>query len=357
MIITRTPFRFTLGGGGTDLPSYYSRFGGLICSAAIDKYMFIAVNRPIVDDLVRVKYSSSETVQDVSELKHELAKAALQHLGIQNAIEIISMADIPAGTGLGSSSCYMVGLLNALYELKRDKRGVGEVAETACHLEMDVLKKPIGKQDQYVAAYGGLPILEIDRSGKVTARQARIEAVTLDELNRNTLIFYTGTTRAADEILRHQDTAVKTDDAKVTDSLHQIKEIGYRIIEALETGNLDRFGLLMDQHWEMKKRLSSKIADERLHRIYDEAKRNGALGGKVTGAGGGGFFVFYTNNRHHQLRRAMAGQGLRELRYRFDMEGSRVMVNLSDSRIRYDGNFETLLEGARRPDLGLSGSC
>jgi len=357
MIITRTPFRFTLGGGGTDLPSYYSRFGGLIFSAAIDKYMFIAVNRPIVDDLVRVKYSSSETVEQVSDLKHELAKAALQHLGLQNAVEIISMADIPAGTGLGSSSCYMVGLLNALYELKRDHRSVGEVAETACHLEMDVLKKPVGKQDQYVAAFGGLPILEIEKNGQVRVRQAKIDWATLDELNRNTLIFYTGNTRSADEILRHQDSAVKAEDHRVTDSLHQIKEIGYEIIEALETGNLDRFGLLMDQHWEMKKRLSTKIADERLHRIYEEAKKNGALGGKVTGAGGGGFFVFYTNNRHHQLRRCMASEGLRELRYRFDMEGSRVLVNLSDSRARYEGNLESFTQIPRLPDLGISGTC
>ncbi len=333
MIITRTPFRFTLGGGGTDLPSYYSKYGGLVFSAAIDKYMFINLNRPIVDDLVRVKYSKSETVEKVTDLQHELARAALQHVGIENAIEIISMADIPAGTGLGSSSCYVVGLLNALYALKKDQRSVPELAETACHLEMNVLKKAIGKQDQYVAAFGGLPIIEIATDGSVKVRQARMDFALLDELNRNTLIFYTGKTRSADEILKDQDSAVKKDDTQVTDSLHRIKEIGYEIIEALETGNLDRFGLLMDIHWETKKKLSSKIANEQLNKIYDLAKENGALGGKVTGAGGGGFFVFYTNNRHHQLRRVMHEAGLRELRYRFDTEGSRVMVNLSDSRI------------------------
>lgn len=360
MIITRTPFRFTLGGGGTDLPSYYSRFGGLIFAAAIDKYMFISVNRPIVDDLVRVKYSSSEQVESVSELRHELAKAALDHVGIPNAIEIISMADIPAGTGLGSSSCYMVGLLNALYALKRDYRSVTDIAEAACHLEMNVLNKAVGKQDQYLAALGGLPILEIEKDGKVRVRQARIDYVTMDELNRNTLIFYTGTTRNADDILRHQDQSVKNDVTAVTESLHLIKEIGYEIIEALETGNLDRFGLLMDEHWEAKKRLSTKIADERLHRIYDVAKQNGALGGKITGAGGGGFFVFYTNNRHHQLRRAMQSEGLRELRYRFDTEGSRILVNLSDSRGRYETSFnsERLAESPfpRNHDLGNPGT-
>jgi D-glycero-alpha-D-manno-heptose-7-phosphate kinase len=356
MIITRTPFRFTLGGGGTDLPSYYTRFGGMVFTAAIDKYMFIAVNRPIVDDLVRVKYSKSEMVKNVTELQHELAKAALEYVGIENAVEIISMADIPAGTGLGSSSCYVVGLLNALYALKRDQRNTEEIAQIACHLEMDVLKKPIGKQDQYIASYGGLPVLDISKEGKVSVRQARIDFATLDELNRNTLIFYTGMTRTADEILKHQDNAVKTDNAKVTDSLHHIKELGYQILEALETGNLDRFGLLMHEHWEHKKKLSSKIADERLHQIYDIARANGALGGKVTGAGGGGFFVFYTNNRHHQLRTAMAKAGLRELRYRFDTEGSKILVNLSDSRGRYESLTEHFY-APRMPDLGLPGSC
>jgi D-glycero-alpha-D-manno-heptose-7-phosphate kinase len=336
MIITRTPFRFTLGGGGTDLPSYYSKFGGFIFSAAIDKYMFIAVNRPIVDDLVRVKYSNSEMVEKVSELHHEIARVALQKVGVPNAIEIISMADIPAGTGLGSSSCYLVGLLNALYALKRDARSVAEIAEIACHLEMEVLQKPVGKQDQYLAAYGGLPVLDIDRDGKVKVRQANIDFVTLDELNRNTLIFYTGKTRSADEILRHQDQSVKKEDAGVTDSLHQIKEIGYQILEALEAGNVDRFGVLMDDHWKAKKKLSHKISDPRIDRLYEIAKENGALGGKVTGAGGGGFFVFYTSNKHHQVRRAMASEGLRELRYHFDLEGSKILVNLSDSRGVYE---------------------
>jgi len=357
MIITRTPFRFTLGGGGTDLPSYYGRYGGFIFSAAIDKYMYISVNRPLVDDLVRVKYSSSETVEQVSELRHELARVALEHVGVKNAIEIISMADIPAGTGLGSSSCYMVGLLNALFALKRDYRSVGEIAEMACHLEMNVLKKPVGKQDQYLAAYGGLPVLEINREGQVKVRQARIDFATLDELNRNTLIFYTGKTRSADDILRTQDASVRDKVREVTDSLHYIKELGFQVLEALETGNLDRFGLLMDEHWETKKKLSSKIADERLHRIYQVAKENGALGGKVTGAGGGGFFVFYTNHRHHQLRRSMLSEGLRELRYRFDMEGSKILINLSDSRGRYETQRESTFTVSRYSDLGIQGTC
>lgn len=355
MIITRTPFRFTLGGGGTDLPSYYSRFGGLVFSAAIDKYMFIAVNRPIVDDLVRVKYSRSETVLTSNELQHELARCALSYIGIPNAVEIISMADIPAGTGLGSSSCYMVGLLNALYALKRDIRSTAEIADTACHLEMDRLRKPIGKQDQYVAAFGGLPILDIARDGRVQVRQARIDLDVLDELNRNTVIFYTGTSRKADEILSHQDQSIKNNDSQVTDSLHRIKEIGYKIVEALELGNLDTFGLLMDEHWHAKKRLSSQIADSRIHHIYDVAKASGALGGKITGAGGGGFFVFYTSQKHSDLRRAMQAEGLRELRYRFDTEGSKIIVNLTDNRGRYEQPTEnpfSHLPGHGIPGIG-----
>lgn len=335
MIITRTPFRFTLGGGGTDLPSYYSRYGGMIFAAALDKYMFISINQPIVDDLVRVKYSSSETVARAAELRHELARVALESAGVESAIEIISMADIPAGTGLGSSSCYMVGLLNALYALKREPKGTQELAEQACYLEIERLEKPVGKQDPYLAAFGGLPVLEIAKDGKVTVRQARLDFGLLDDLNRNTLIFYTGVTRAADDILRHQDNRVKESDPQVTDSLHRIKDLGYRILEAIEAGELDRFGQLMDEHWRTKIRLSTKIATPEHHRLYEVAKANGALGGKVTGAGGGGFFVFYAPSRHRELREAMRKEGLRELRYRFDTEGSKILVNLSDSRGRH----------------------
>lgn len=357
MIITRTPFRFTLGGGGTDLPSYYSKFGGLIFSAAIDKYMFISVNRPIVDDLVRVKYSSSETVETIQELNHELARVALEHVGIQNAIEILSMADIPAGTGLGSSSCYMVGLLNALYALKRDYRSVGQIAEIACYLEMEVLKKPIGKQDQYIAAFGALPILEISTEGRVKVRQAKVDPAVMDELNRNTLLFYTGTSRKADQILKHQNESVKENNAQVTGSLHRIKEIGYQIIEAIESGNVDRFGLLMDEHWQEKLKLSHQVADQRILDIYTIAKQNGALGGKVTGAGGGGFFVFYTNHRHHQLRRALKAVGLRELRYHFDTEGSKILVNFADGRGRYESDNQNEVSIPSYYDLGISGTC
>ncbi len=356
MIITRTPFRFTLGGGGTDLPSYYSRFGGFVLSAAIDKYMYIAVNRPIVDDLVRVKYSDSEMVETAGALRHELARVALKSVGMDNAIEVISMADIPAGTGLGSSSCYMVGLLTALFALKRDNRSVQEIAELACRLEIEELQKPIGKQDQYIAAFGGLAVLDIATNGTVKVRQANTTFETLDELNRNTLIFYTGKTRQADAILKDQSQSVAHSDVRVTESLHRIKEIGYLTLEALESCNVDRFGLLMDEHWKLKLKLSSQIADARLLKIYEVGKANGAIGGKITGAGGGGFFVFYTNDRHHELRRAMKAEGLRELRYRFDMEGAKILVNLTDGRGNYE-NRHSFWSETVGPHHGLSGSC
>lgn len=356
MIITRTPFRFTLGGGGTDLPSYYTRFGGLIFAAAIDKYMFISVNRPIVDDLVRVKYSISESVESADDLKHELAKVALNHAGLKKAIEIVSMADIPAGTGLGSSSCYLVGLLNALTNLKRDHQTVPALAETACHLEMEVLQKPVGKQDAYLAAFGGLPILEINRDGKVSVRPAKVDSLVLDELNRNTLLFYTGQTRTSESILRDQDQSVRSNEKEVTDSLHRIKEIGYEIIEALESGNIDQFGHLTHLHWETKKKLSNKIANVRHHEIYEIARENGALGGKITGAGGGGFFVFYVPKGHKQLRSALHAEGLREMRYRFDLEGSKVLVNFADGKGLYEPIGEQpFWSFSRSSDHGLQG--
>jgi len=193
MIITRTPFRITLGGGGTDLPSYYSKYGGFIFAAGINKYMYISVNRPIVDDLVRVKYSKSEIVSHREELQHDIAREAMRMMNIEKGIEIVSMADVPAGTGLGSSSCYAVGLLNALHTMKREFVDLQTLAEEACELEINRLGKPIGKQDQYMAAFGGLTVLDIDKDGTVKVRKARVSDTTIDDLNRNLLMFYTNT--------------------------------------------------------------------------------------------------------------------------------------------------------------------
>lgn len=330
MIITRTPFRFTLGGGGTDLPSYYSKYGGFIFAAGINKYMFININRPIVDDFVRVKYTKSETVSHRNELQHDIAREAMRMMEIENALEIVSMADVPARTGLGSSSCYAVGLLNALHTMKREYIQLQELAEEACDLEINRLGKPIGKQDQYMAAFGGLTVLDIKKDGNVLVRTVKAEDSTIDDLNKNLLMFYTGTSRSADIILSEQSKGVKEEKKNVVESMNYIKEIGYKILEAVESGNLTDVGLLFDKHWEYKKRISSKMSNSTFDEIYEIAKRNGALGGKISGAGGGGFFLFYVEENHTNFREAMKKLGLKELRYRFDFEGTKVLINLMD---------------------------
>jgi D-glycero-alpha-D-manno-heptose-7-phosphate kinase len=327
MIITRTPFRFTLGGGGTDLPAYYSKFGGFIFAAAINKYMFINLNRPVVDSLVRLKYSQSETVSHREELQHDIAKEAMRMTDIENSLEIASMADVPAGTGLGSSSCYAVGLLNALHTMKKDAVSVQGLAEEACDLEINRLGKPIGKQDQYMAAFGGLQVLEIDMGGTVKVRSARVEDSTLDELNQNLLMFYTNTSRSADKILLEQSQGAREDKKNVIESLHVIKEIGYKVLEAAESGNITDIGLLFDKHWKFKKNMSAVISNSWLDELYEYALQNGALGGKVTGAGGGGFFVFYVEKDHAKFREAMKRSNLLEMKYRFEGAGSTVLLN------------------------------
>jgi D-glycero-alpha-D-manno-heptose-7-phosphate kinase len=330
MIITRTPFRITLGGGGTDLPAYYSKYGGFIFSAGINKYMFININRPIVDDLVRVKYTKSEMVEHRDQLQHDIAREALRMMGIERAIEIISMADVPAGTGLGSSSCYAVGLLNALHTMKRKYIPLQQLAEEACALEINRLGKPIGKQDQYMAVFGGLTVLEIEKDGSVHVRGATVDDSTIDDLNRNLLMFYTGTSRNADKILSEQSQGAKDEKKNVIENMHYIKEIGYKILEAAESGNVTEIGLLFDKHWKYKKKISTKMSNPHFDEIYEIGKQNGALGGKISGAGGGGFFLFYIEENHTKFRAIMKKIGLREMRYRFDFEGSKVLVNLMD---------------------------
>jgi D-glycero-alpha-D-manno-heptose-7-phosphate kinase len=327
MIITRTPFRFTLGGGGTDLPAYYSKYGGFIFAAGINKYMFINLNRPIVDDLVRVKYTKTEIVEHRDKLQHDIARAAMKITGIENAIEIISMADVPAGTGLGSSSCYAVGLLNALHTLNRDYPALKDLAEEACKLEIEILKKPIGKQDQYMAAFGGLTILNISKEGLVEVKPANVSQDTIDDLNKNLLMFYTDTQRDANLILAEQSKGADSGKKDIIENMHYIKETGYKILEAIESGNINDVGLLFDKHWEFKKKISARMSNPRFDEIYTIAKRNGALGGKITGAGGGGFFVFYVEQNHSKFRQTMKTLGLREMRYRFDFEGTKVLVN------------------------------
>jgi D-glycero-alpha-D-manno-heptose-7-phosphate kinase len=328
MIITRTPFRVTLGGGGTDLPSYYQKYGGFIFSTGINKYMFVDVNRPSADDLIRVKYSKSETVEKIDEVQHEIVREVLRFTGIEKNIEISSVADIPAGTGLGSSSCYAVGLLNALHALKREHISLAQLAEEDFKIEADILHQPIGKQDPYLAAFGGMTVLEIAKDGAVKIRKANVSLEVADELNRNMLVFFTGKTRDAKEILGEQSQGAKDDRKDVVDSMHYIKELGQEILESVEEGNIDEVGLKFHAHWQHKKKISAKMSNPEFDKIYEAALGAGALGGKISGAGGGGFFTFYVPGDQKALREKMREFGLREMRYRFDFEGSKVLVDL-----------------------------
>lgn len=337
MIITRTPFRITLGGGGTDLPSFYREHGGFILAVALDKYMYVNVNTPIVDDKIRVKYAQSEMVDHADAIQHTLAREALRHFHIVRGIEIVSIADIPAGTGLGSSSAYLVGLLNATHALTQDPAGPKLLAEEACHIELDILKKPIGKQDQYMAAYGGLTALDIARDGKVRVTRLDIDVEILVALEHNILMFYTHDMRDATTILSRQDAATKRSDRAVVASLEEIKDIGIEIRSAIARGQLHRFGELMDVHWQLKKRLSEGITNPQIDAWYELAKRHRAIGGKISGAGGGGFMMLYCEDGKAELREALRAAGLRELNFRFDFEGSKVIFDVvtRDSRLAH----------------------
>ena len=333
MIITRTPFRVTLGGGGTDLPSYYAQHGGFIFAMGLDKYMYVVVNRPTIGRKLRLHYSHSEVVDHVSELRHELAREALRAHGIEQAFEVASIADLPAGTGLGSSSCYLVGLLNALHHDRRDYVPLQALAEEACHIELDILKQPIGKQDQYMATYGGLTVLDIARDGTVSVRQLRPSSGDIADFVAHTHIYYTGSERDAREVLHDQNVAMQkkdgSDHARVSDSLHRIKDLGHRILEAIESSNFDRWGELLDEHWQSKKKLSSKISFRKVDEIYDAVReRFGVLGGKIIGAGGGGFLMLYSTQNHAALERFMEECGMPRMHYTVEPEGTKVVGQL-----------------------------
>ncbi|HEU4522804.1 MAG TPA: galactokinase [Thermoanaerobaculia bacterium] len=333
MIVTRTPFRVTLGGGGTDLPSYYSQHGGFIFAMGLDKYMYVIVNRPVVGHKIRLHYSQSEVVDHVSQLRHELAREALAAHGIEDSFEVGSIADLPAGTGLGSSSCYLVGLLNALHHDRRDYVPLQKLAEEACHIELDVLQEGIGKQDQYMAAFGGLTVLEIANDGKVRVRPLRPSSSDVAEFVAHTHIYYTGSQRDAREVLADQNSAMQkksgSDHARVSDALHRIKDLGYRILDAVETNNFDRWGELLHEHWINKKKMSSKISFSLVDEIYDDVRaRFGVLGGKIIGAGGGGFLMLYCPAHPAALERYMAERGMPRMHYTIEPEGTKVVAQM-----------------------------
>lgn len=327
MIITRTPTRIPLGGGGTDLASYYTKYGGFLVSAAINKYINICVNARF-EQAVRLGYSQTEIVNGLEEIKHPIIREVLRLLEIECMnLEIVSMADVPSDSGLGSSSCFTVGLINALQTFKREHLITKEIAEKACKLEIEILKEPIGKQDQYMAAFGGITCLEFAKNGEVTVTSPDISDDTVDELERNLMLFYTGIKRKSSYVLKEQNEATQKDEKQVIESLHKIKEMGYEIKKHLEKGNIDKFGELMHVHWETKKKMSNKISSSELDELYELARINGAIGGKIIGAGGGGFFLFYCSNNRNRLKEALEKAGLKTMRFRFDFEGTKVIAN------------------------------
>lgn len=327
MIITRAPFRIPLGGGGTDLPSYYSKYGGKLISVAIDKYLVTTVNRPVTDNFIRLKYSTSETVESVNDIQHELIKEALKLTGINSAIELSFIADIPAGTGMGSSGSFLVSMLRALHAFKREEVTVAQIAEEACDIEINKLKSPVGKQDQYIAAFGGITQLIIDKNGQVEVEHPVIAPEAIEDLEDSLLLFFTGIHRSSGEILKSQNKSTQKGDKQVVDSLHFIKEIGEDITKSLKHGDIDTFGKLLNTHWQYKLKLSSKISNENINRWYEKGISAGALGGKLIGAGGGGFLLFCCPGDKRNLRKAMQEEGLREMFFNFDFEGTKVLVN------------------------------
>jgi len=347
MIATRTPFRITLGGGGTDLPSFYEKHGGFVLAMGIDKYMYVVVNIPHADRLVRLHYTKSETVAHAKELQHELAREALLRHGIHDAIEIASVADLPAGTGLGSSSCYLVGLLTAIRAYTLNPASLETLAEEACEIELDILSKPIGKQDQYMAVYGGLTSLEIGRNGKVSTTPLILSEQEMSDFVSNTHLYYTHTQRDTTAILAEQSQSIRQEPRGVVEnSLLEIRDIGYEIADALRCRNFDRFGELMHKHWLAKRKLSSKVTVPVVEEFYEQVRAEyGVLGGKVAGAGGGGFWMLYCPKNGNRLMNFMSSQGLSRLHYSPEMEGSRVIANVLKS---YSGHFHGLQrKGAR----------
>jgi D-glycero-alpha-D-manno-heptose-7-phosphate kinase len=326
MIITRSPLRITLGGGGTDLPSYYREHGGFLIAAAIDKYVYVTVMRPFTPGIF-LKYSKLEHVDEINEVQHPIIREAIRMVGFRTPqIEITTLADIPAGTGLGSSGSFTTALVKALHAHRRQLLHPAELAELACEIEIKRLCEPIGKQDQYIAAYGGVTCFTFHPDEKVDAEPLRSSIDTLLNLEDNLLLFFTGFSRSAADILADQKARTERADADMLANLHDVKELGLRSKRALEKGDTEVFGEIMHEQWLQKKRRSGGMSNAKIDEWYELGKANGAIGGKLVGAGGGGFLMFYVED-HRRLRKAMAKAGLEEVRFRFDFEGTKVLFS------------------------------
>jgi D-glycero-alpha-D-manno-heptose-7-phosphate kinase len=324
MIIVRSPLRISLGGGGTDLPSYYRQHEGFLLSAAIDKYVFVTINRPFQPGIY-LKYSSYENPEFIDDIKHPIIREAIRLENMESPqIEITSLADIPAGTGLGSSGSFTTAIIKALKVFQNQHISQEGIAEKACHIEIDRLNEPVGKQDQYIAAVGGITSFAFHKDDSVSFAPLNISKETLQQLEDNLLLFFTGFSRSASEILKDQDVKSQSSDNDMLNNLHYVKDLGYRSKEALENGDMELFGAIMHEHWQHKKNRSSGMSNLLIDEWYELAMKNGALGGKLVGAGGGGFLMFMAKDANN-LRRTMKNKGLEEVRFRFDFEGTKVV--------------------------------
>lgn len=327
VIVVRVPLRIPLGGGGTDLPSYYSQRGGALVAAGINKYIYVTVNRRF-EPSIRVSYSRTEIKDTIDEIEHPIVREALRSQGVHRQIEITTVAEVPANTGMGSSSAFAVALLLALHTYKGEYISRECLAEEAYHIEREVLGEPVGKQDHYMAAFGGLTTLDIDRSGAVRVDSLQLDHQALDDLESGFLLFYTGIKRNASDVLTHQDRNATEKPDQVLPRLDRIKEIGDQIRAAVKEGNIRRIGELMQVHWEAKKTLSKSISTSDIDRWCELARANGCIGSKLLGAGGGGFMLFCSDGNKPRLRAALAAEGLVELRFHIDWDGAKVVANV-----------------------------
>jgi D-glycero-alpha-D-manno-heptose-7-phosphate kinase len=324
MIIARSPLRISLGGGGTDLPSYYREHEGFLIAAAIDKYVYVTINRPFLEGIY-LKYSSIESVKQVLEVRHKIIREALLLQNLRTPqIEITTLTDIPSGTGLGSSGSFTTALIKALFSYRKKHIHQEELAELACHIEIDRLGEPIGKQDQYIASVGGITSFAFHKDDRVVSAPVNLSLETMFDLEDNLLLFFTGFARNASDILKDQKFKSESNDQNMIDNLHYVKDLGYQSKTALENGNTKLFGELMHEHWENKKRRSGGMSNPDIDKCYNLAMKSGAIGGKLVGAGGGGFLMFMAQDKD-KLRNVMKSAGLEEVRFRFDFEGTKVI--------------------------------
>jgi D-glycero-alpha-D-manno-heptose-7-phosphate kinase len=331
MIVSRAPVRFSLGGGGTDLPSYAREHGGFLVAAAIERYVFVAANARFYDT-IRLAYSKTETVDSVDQIEHRIFRETLRFTGITKGIELVTVADVPSNSGLGSSSSFTVALLNALHAYNRNFVSTEQLAREACQIEIDILKEPIGKQDQYIAAYGGITAFTFNKDGTVIPERVDASPDVVDELESNLTIFYSGVERAASKVLAEQGKQITANKDDAVNRMHRIKQLGYETRDLLLKGDVDRYGEMLHEHWTNKRKLASNMTDPVIDEHYEEARKAGAIGGKLMGAGGGGFFMFYTRPADkRRLWDVMGKRGLKPLRFRFDQDGARIVANFHRS--------------------------